>query len=219
MTVPQDVGGRPAFGPVIPEDDEPPFHADWEKRALGLVLGAGAWGAWSIDESRSARELVPAPVYFASSYYEVWTMGLETLAKRHGFLSDRDLATGHAVDPATTPRRVLKAADIAAMLARGGPSNRPLSTPARFGSGDCVRTSTIDPPHHTRLPHYARGKIGVVETVHEPHVFPDSNAQRLGEAPQWLYTVAFDARKLFGPSADPTLTVSIDAWESYLEPA
>jgi nitrile hydratase len=219
MSVPQDVGGKPGFGRVEPEAKEPTFHADWEKRTLGLVLGAGAWGAWTIDESRHARELIPAPVYYASSYYEVWTMGLETLAKRHGFVSERDLAAGHAVDPAAKPRRVLRASDVPATLAHGGPSSRQVAAAARFKAGDSVRTSRADPPHHTRLPSYARGKVGAIETVHEPHVFPDSNAQRLGEAPQWLYTVTFRAPDLFGASADPTSTVSIDAWESYLEPA
>ena len=51
------------------------------------------------------------------------------------------------------------------------------------------------------------------------HVFPDSNATGAGENPQWLYTVRFDGRELWGADADPTVKVSIDAWEPYLEPA
>ena len=39
-----------------------------------------------------------------------------------------------------------------------------------------------------------------------------------GENPQWLYTVRFNARDLWGPDADPNLSVSVDAWEPYLEP-
>jgi nitrile hydratase len=50
-------------------------------------------------------------------------------------------------------------------------------------------------------------------------VFPDSHAHGGGEQPQWLYTVAFEARDLWGDDADPTLRVSVDAWDSYLEPA
>ena len=49
-------------------------------------------------------------------------------------------------------------------------------------------------------------------------MFPDSNAHGLGEAPQWLYTVRFTGAELWGEDADPTLTTSIDAWDSYLEP-
>ncbi len=34
------------------------------------------------------------------------------------------------------------------------------------------------------------------------HVFPDSNV-RADENPQWLYTVTFDGRELWGADADP----------------
>ncbi len=80
-------------------------------------------------------------------------------------------------------------------------------------------TRNINPTGHTRLPRYARAKRGVVERIHGAHVLPDSNAHGDGEAPQWLYTVAFTGTELWGEDADPTLVSSIDAWESYLEPA
>ena len=70
---------------------------------------------------------------------------------------------------------------------------------------------------HTRLPRYARAKAGVIEAVQGSFVFPDDNAHGKGENPQWLYTVAFEGAEIWGEGADPTLTVSIDAWESYLE--
>ncbi|HEX5633734.1 MAG TPA: SH3-like domain-containing protein, partial [Gemmatimonadales bacterium] len=73
-------------------------------------------------------------------------------------------------------------------------------------------------PHHTRLPGYARGRPGVVEAVHGAHVFADTHAHGLGEQPQWLYTVVFDARALWD-DAQPGLRVSVDAWEPYLEAA
>ena len=76
----------------------------------------------------------------------------------------------------------------------------------------------LHPSGHTRLPRYARGKAGIVERVHGAHVLPDSNAHGNGERPEWLYTVRFSGRELWGDAADPTLTVSIDAWESYLVP-
>jgi nitrile hydratase len=40
-----------------------------------------------------------------------------------------------------------------------------------------------------------------------------------GEDPQWLYTVVFAGRELWGEQSDPTLTVSIEAFEPYLERA
>ena len=63
------------------------------------------------------------------------------------------------------------------------------------------------------------GKVGVVEMCHGCHMFPDSVATDRGDNPQWLYTVVFDARELWGDDADPTLKVSIDAFEPYLEAA
>lgn len=219
MNGPQDLGGQMGFGPVAPEKDEPIFHAEWEKRALGVTLATGAFGAWNIDESRHARETLPPAEYYSSSYYQIWIKGLEKLLQRHGFVSAADLAAGKAVDGTAPPKRVLKAADVAATLARGGPCDRPVETPARFKAGDKVRTKNFNPTGHTRLPRYARAKSGVVEAVREGYVFPDTNAHHKGEDPQWLYTVVFDGAEIWGEGADPTLTVSIDAWESYLEPA
>jgi nitrile hydratase len=140
-------------------------------------------------------------------------------SERHGFVSAADLAAGKPVDPARAPKRVLKAADVPAALARGGPCNRPMTTQPGFKAGDKVRTRNMHPAGHTRLPRYARGKTGTIETVREGYVLPDTNAHAKGENPEWVYTVVFAARELWGDAADATLTVSIDAWESYLEPA
>ena len=96
---------------------------------------------------------------------------------------------------------------------------RPTNVPAGFKPGDRVRTRNIHPVGHTRLPRYARGKTGTVEQVRGCHVYPDTIAAGEGENPQWLYTVVFDGRELWGEDSDPSLTVSIEAFEPYLEPA
>ena len=62
-------------------------------------------------------------------------------------------------------------------------------------------------------------KTGTVERIHGCHAYPDAVAAGKGDDPQWLYTVVFDGREIWGPDTDPTLTVSIDAFEPYLEPA
>ena len=49
--------------------------------------------------------------------------------------------------------------------------------------------------------------------------FPILNSLDVGENPQWLYTVVFDGTELWGQDADPTLKISIDAFEPYLERA
>ena len=219
MNGPQDLGGQMGFGPVAPEKDEPVFHAEWEKRALGITLAAGAMGAWNIDESRHARESLHPADYYNSSYYEIWIKALEVLLERHGFVTAEELRERRKLVESATPKRTLKAVDVAAVLARGGPCDRAVETPARFKAGDRVRTRNFHPREHTRLPRYARGKLGLVEAVRGGFVFPDTNAHGKGENPQWVYTVVFDGREIWGEESDPELTVSVDAWESYLEPA
>jgi len=97
------------------------------------------------------------------------------------------------------------------MLGRGGPTEREPPRPARFAAGDRVRARNLHPRTHTRLPRYARGRMGTVVTVHGCHVFPDVHARGGDEDPQWLYTVRFAARALWGDAADPAASVSIDA--------
>jgi nitrile hydratase beta subunit len=213
-----DLGGRIGLGHVVPEKDEPWFHAEWEKRAFALTLAMGATGSWNIDQSRSARE--QEPNYLDMSYYEIWTVGIERLMAERGLVTAADLDAGHAVDPAKPPPRKLMAENVAAALARGGPSERETDHPARFAVGDRVRTRAVPAPAgHTRLPRYVQDKVGTVTHLHGAHVLPDANATGTGEAPEWLYTVRFDGRELFGSDGDPTTSVSVDAWDSYLSPA
>lgn len=220
MNGPQDVGGQHGFGPIAPEPAEPVFHADWERRALALTLAAGAFGAWTLDESRHARESLPPADYYRASYYEIWITALERLLVRHGFVSEAELASGHAAAPAPTPKHVLRAGDVAPALARGATTARdPGGTERRFDVGDPVRARLIHPEGHTRLPRYVRGRPGRIVAVQGCHVFPDSHAHGGGEAPQWLYGVVFDGRALWGGDADPHMSVTVDAWESYLDPA
>ena len=215
----QDLGGVMGFGPVAPEADEPVFHHDWEKRVLGFTVAMGATGAWNLDRSRFARENRPPAEYLSSSYYEIWLKGVERLVVETGIVAPEEIAEGRSTGAGTALPRFLKGEDVPAALARGGPTDRPATAPARFAPGDRVRTINDHPAGHTRLPRYARGKIGTVERVHGTFVFPDTNAAGLGENPQWLYTVRFDGTELWGRSGDPTLAVSVDAWESYLEEA
>lgn len=221
MNGPHDLGGQMGFGPVAPDPGEPKFHADWERRALGLTIATGAMGTWSLDESRHARESLHPAIYYNASYYEIWIRALECLLERHGFVSGWERAAGQMLDPepVAAPRRVLAAGDVAATLARGGPCDRPVATAPGFEAGDTVRMINQHPTGHTRLPRYARGKTGTIEAVREGYVFPDTNAHGGGEDPQHVYTVCFQGRDLWGAGSDPALTVSIDVWESYIEPA
>jgi len=215
---PQDVGGRAGFGEIAPDPNEPLFHADWERRVLGVTLCCGALGHWTLDESRHARESLPPAVYYSSSYYLIWLEALERLLVRHGELTAEELADGRARTPGRAPTGRLAAERVPAVLAHGSPTARAPEAPPRFSSGDAVRTVRDHVRGHTRLPGYARDKRGRIESVHEPHVLPDTNAHGEGENPEWLYTVAFDGETLWGTGAEPDLLVTVEAWESYLEP-
>ena len=215
----QDLGGMHGFGPVRQDADDEKFHAEWERRVFGLTLAMGGSGAWNIDMSRHARERLHPAAYLASSYYQIWLAGLETLLQETGIVSADELASGRASQGGTRPPRVLKAGDVAAVLARGGPVDRTPAAPALFGAGDRVRARLINPRHHTRLPRYIRGRPGVIERVHGCFVFPDTRAHGQGECPQWCYAVRFAGQDLWGPDAEPGTAVLADCWESYLETA
>lgn len=218
MNGPQDLGGQMGFGPVAPEANEPIFHASWERRALALTLAMGATREWTIDMSRLARESLPPAQYLGSSYYEIWIAGLTRLILARGLVTKDEVASGKMEVPAKQVAGKLFAKDVAAALAKGGPTTRPETTP-RYKVGDKVRTRNFHPVAHTRLPRYLRGHAGEIVRLHGTHVFPDTNAHEKGEHPQALYTVRFSARDVWGEARHPRDTVSADLWESYLEPA
>jgi nitrile hydratase subunit beta len=88
----------------------------------------------------------------------------------------------------------------------------------RFRPGDRVRTSRVDPPHHTRLPRYVRGATGTIVLAQGSHPLPDLSSRGLPADPEPVYAVRFDGRDLFG-DGDGEHTVTVDLWESYLSPA
>jgi nitrile hydratase beta subunit len=215
-----DMGGMHGFGAVQPEVDEPVFHAAWERQALALTLAMGATGQWNLDQTRRARESLPAAAYLGSSYYSIWLQALQRLMLARGLVTADELTTGTMQTPAQPGIKPIAAANVRRALARGSPTERTPAQPARFGPGQRVLARVMHPASHTRLPAYVRGKQGVIERVHGVHVFPDQHAQAdAQEAPQWLYSVRFDAQQLWGSDAEPHSHVCVDAWESYLEPA
>ena len=78
----------------------------------------------------------------------------------------------------------------------------------------------MHPPTHTRLPRYVRGHVGTVERVHGCHVFPDTHAHGARRGPAVaLHRALRRAASCGAREADPTVAVSVDAFEPYLEPA
>lgn len=214
-----DMGGLQCMGPIQPEENEPVFHARWESRVFALARSMGAWGKWNIDASRYQREQIPAAEYLRMSYYEIWLTGLIELLVAKGLVTRDEVTRGHP-NPGTQPATPALTEDkVAALVTRGSPANRTTQTAPRFQVGQSVRARNMHPKGHTRLPRYARAKLGTIERVHGVFVFPDTNSAFQGEHPQPLYSVRFAARELWGLAAASRDNVYIDLWEDYLEPA
>ena len=212
-----DMGGMDGFGKVEPEVNEPVFHQRWEGRVLAMSRAVGVFRAWTIDTSRYAIEQMAPTYYLSRPYYEKWFVRNQNLLIERGLIDADEVAAGRALRPAKNLKRGRFTLDDVETVTRRGSYGRPAPAPARFKVGDSVRTKNIHPTTHTRLPRYARGHVGVIESLHGAHIFPDSVSTGKGEDPQWLYTVRFDAQELWGTDAEPKLKVSIEAFEPYLE--
>ena len=95
-----DLGGMHGFGPVIREQNEPVFHADWEKRVFAMTLTAMGRGVCNVDEFRRAIERMPPAGYLAATYYEKWLHAVESLLVEKGVATREEIASGHAAAPA-----------------------------------------------------------------------------------------------------------------------
>jgi nitrile hydratase len=214
-----DMGGMHGMGPLRHEQDEPVFHEPWEGRvyAMTRVVRAGG-GRQNLDNSRHQLELLPPAEYLRMSYYERWLARLVSQLVGNGIVTREELETGRAAGgEKATPR--VTAASVPDMVARRNSARRDVAVSPRFKVGQRVRARNINPPGHTRLPRYARGKVGLVVRDHGVFVFPDTNAEFAGEKPQHVYSVRFAARELWGEHASPRDSVHLDMWDDYLDRA
>jgi nitrile hydratase subunit beta len=216
-----DLGGMHGFGPVIREQNEPVFHSDWEKRVFAMTLTAMGRRVCNVDEFRRTIERMPPAGYLAASYYEKWLHALESLLVEKGVVTPEELASGHAAAPAPAKATGpldgggsggVESFDSSAVKLRFNKSFKP-----GFKVGDRVVARNLNPEHHTRLPRYAHGRRGVIRYDQGVFVFPDSHAHGLSGKPQHVYTVAFEAKELWGADRNERAPVYLDCWEDYLE--
>ena len=85
-----DMGGMHGFGPVVREENEPVFHAEWEKTAVMLSRVIRMRGIINIDEFRHGIERMPPAEYLASSYYERWLSSLERNLVEKGVITQQE---------------------------------------------------------------------------------------------------------------------------------
>ena len=215
-----DMGGMHGMGPIDPEPDEPVFHHRWEARVLGIALATGFLRRWNIDLGRYTIEQMPPAEYLRASYYEKWLYRTERLLVERGLLTAQELASGHADSSRPPAVRAVPASAVETGL-RGRRAARMDDhlKPPTFKAGDRVRARNIHPTHHTRLPRYARGKVGVIDRDHGVFILPDEHATSGKKVPSHCYAVRFEGRELWGPHAGPRDAIYIDLFDEYLEPA
>ncbi|MGW4566304.1 nitrile hydratase subunit beta [Streptomyces sp. NPDC004561] len=215
-----DMGGTQGWGPVHPPNhDEPVFAEDWERKAFALAILSSrvACGGVNTDAFRHALERLDRAAYLDEGYYGRWLNAGQLMLTEHSVLAPgaiearaRNLRGEHVEEPpAPEPNR-----PDYAPTAEG--SLRSVDAAPAFGVGERVRASSRSVPGHTRLPGYVRGHTGVVDVVQPAHVLPDTNAHFMGENPQYVYSVRFDSRELWGADAD-RFALTVDMYESYLE--
>ena len=214
-----DMGGMQDMGPIQYEKNEPVFHARWEARVRALAHAMATWRKWNLDADRYENEMIPPSEYLRYTYYERWFAVLVALLVKRGLVTSAEIESGMPATGLSKATPALTTAGVLPLLAKGVVASRDVPATPRFKVGERIRARNINPTGHTRLPRYARGKMGTIERDHGVFVFPDTNAEFLGEKPQHVYSVRFAARELWGEQVAARDTVYLDLWDDYLEPA
>jgi nitrile hydratase len=212
-----DLGGMHGMGAVITEENEPPFHHEWERRTFSLFASLFVGGHFNVDMFRHAIERMNPAHYLEESYYEHWMHAFETLLLEKGVITPEELAGIQQPGEVSADIPVLRQEMVQAVIMTGASARVETDIPASFRAGDRVRAKNINPAGHTRLPRYVRGKTGTIVIDHGVFITPDTVAHGLGDHPQHVYSVSFDATELWGENAPAKDTVRIDLWDDYLE--
>src|SRR5262249_26336092 len=118
-----DMGGMTCFGPVVREENEPIFHANWERHVFGmLMLMLGRVD--TLDAGRHAKERLDPVVYLSSSYYEGWLAALEKVSLEKGIVTPDELASGVTAGTSTATEPSIPPEAIPQIVAHGAPCNR-----------------------------------------------------------------------------------------------
>lgn len=213
-----DLGGKPGYGKVDKTGEDEVFHERWEAAVYSMVNAVARAGALhNVDRFRHSVERVDPEAYLGHGYYGRWLGGLESLLVEAGLLDQQELtvrakALG-ASESDLVAARPNSNPDPAGPPRTGPGSFRALESGPEFTVGARVRTASEPVAGHTRLPAYARNRVGEVIASHDGWVFPDTSAHGGGEQPCHLYTVRFSSEELWDK---PGFSVSLDLFEPYL---
>ena len=210
-----DMGGMQDMGPVQVESNEPVFHMPWERRMFALFNAVDL--PWPV--LRSGIESIPPADYLRMSYYEKWLTALGPLLTKAGMVTVAEIESAKAITAPTKKSHVLSVAEVATWILPDSDATPKAAVDARFQVGQRIRALNMNPVGHTRLPRYARGKIGTIAGDSGVESLQDAVAQGLAAKPQHVYTVRFAAQELWGEQANQRDSVYVAMWEEYLEPA
>lgn len=213
-----DLGGKQGYGPIETEDDERPFHHDWEGREWGIAQCARTPGI-TIDWWRHCRELIVPQDYLGRPYFDSWAqtdfstyieadwMSLEEVCNARSAAGVADV--GEPPPPMSLQQVLQEDHDHAIRF------DADIESAPAFSIGQVVMTASHGHSGHTRLPQYARGRRGTVQAYNGAHVFPDLSAEG-EEIHQHCYNVMFEASELWPEAVGSRDKVHLDLWESYL---
>ena len=215
-----DMGGMQDMGPVQPERNEPVFHEHWEGRAFALFLASFDLVPSGLSV-RFAIEQIPPADYLRMSYFERWVVALEDLMLKAGILTRAEIESGKPAPGSPKAKPALTASMVQQMLNQTPASNENDSVRPLFKVNQRVRARNMNPTGHTRLPRYARGKVGTIMRDQGVFDLEDTGGTSLEgkKQLQHVYTVRFTGRELWGEQASPKDAVYIDMWDEYLEHA
>jgi nitrile hydratase beta subunit len=217
-----DMGGMHGFGSVVEPCSELAYHEQWEPRVFAIQMLVGLEGLGAGPGGRPVREEMDPAHYLAASYYERWLYSAEQRLLRKGTIRlgevEGVMERVNAGEPVATHQDPTMAERIVADLRAVYPMDAPPAD-IRFAPGQRVRVKRMHPVGHTRCPRYARGAVGVIESVRGADRLPDRAVYGEKVAPEPVYSVAFRSDELWGPGEGTPWTVLLDLWDSYLGPA
>ena len=216
-----DLGGKEGYGPIEVDDDESPFHEDWEGREWGIAQCARTPGI-TIDWWRHCRELIMPEDYLGRPYFDSWAQTDFSTYIEAGWISEEEISAGKSLSKDTDYGKPAVAMTLKQVLQEDHDHairfDAEIETPPVFAVGQAVIASRHGNSGHTRLPQYARGRQGTVHAYNGAHVFPDLSAQG-EEVHQHCYSVMFEASELWPEAQWSQDKVYLDLWESYLAEA